>query len=86
MDELRAGSAPNYAEIARHIIEGALTDMPAMGAASFLEDEIERRGLDMQYVKHLQVIVGSSAKWHLLRAAPEQRARAFLEAMKGAAE
>jgi hypothetical protein len=61
------------------IIDAALMGN-SRDAAAWLEDEIERRGLDMPYVKHLQVIVGSSAKWHLLRATPAQRAQAFLKA------
>lgn len=59
-------------------------------AARQLEDEIERRGLQDEYAYKL--IIESSAycedrqtafAWALLRATPEQRARAFLEAMRG---
>lgn len=49
-------------------------------ATHLLEDEIERRGLDRVYIKALQATIGSSARWDILRAEPEQRARAFLAA------
>jgi hypothetical protein len=47
---------------ARSLIAGDIAEPWAV--VPDLEDEIERRRLDMQYVKHLQVIIGSSAKWH----------------------
>lgn len=53
-----------------------------------LEDEIERRGLQETYVEYLiaRVIPTRSdwdahSAWALIRATPEQRARAFLEAV-----
>jgi len=65
---------------ARSLIAGDIAEPWAV--VPDLEDEIERRRLDMQYVKHLQVIIGSSAKWHLLRSSPEQRAQAFLKTIE----
>lgn len=64
-------------------------------ATVMLEDEIERRALWLQYIKALG-ITGTRMtnptmySWNdiarAIRATPEQRARAFLEAMKGAGE
>ena len=65
-------------------------------AASILEDEIERRGLQSKYTTALVQIVAPETEkvtshlyyaddddfWSLIRATPEQRARAFLEAIK----
>ena len=61
-------------------------------AARLLEDEIERRGLHYEYVKALCFILGDISLreleardvWALLRAAPEQRAKAFLQAIADA--
>lgn len=55
-------------------------------SAKLLEDEIERRGLQDDYMRELLSIVipgGGSvlAFWKILRATPEQRARAFLKAV-----
>jgi hypothetical protein len=72
----------------------------SLGGIRLLEDEIERRGLKELYITELFYLVGSDVEhaathiwyadipdfWSLLRATPEQRARAFLEAMKGAEE
>jgi hypothetical protein len=56
-------------------------------AARELEDEIERRGLEDRYVQVLGAVVNANPytdneSWALIRATPEQRARAFLEAVK----
>jgi hypothetical protein len=55
-----------------------------------LEDEIERRGLKNEYLLALSgIVIGTLCLadydewWALIRATPEQRARAFLEAAKG---
>jgi hypothetical protein len=62
--------------------------------ARLLEDEIERRGLGHEYQYRLSIVVGVHPSswdqretllvipWLLLRATPEQRARAFLEAVE----
>ena len=54
--------------------------------ASLLEDEIEKRGLQDVYIDALMRIVEYPAigeqYWLLLRATPEQRARAFLAAVE----
>lgn len=53
--------------------------------SALLEDEIERRGLSADYVSAIIDIVrpesGEKLVWAVIRATPEQRARAFLEAM-----
>jgi hypothetical protein len=53
--------------------------------ASYLEDEIVRRGLQERYIEALYPIIGAwqygmstSEQWRILRATPEQRARAFM--------
>ena len=53
-----------------------------------LEDEIERRGLQIEYSLAIARLLSFDMKefslddaWLLLRATPEQRARAFLEAI-----
>jgi hypothetical protein len=65
-------------------------------AARLLEDEIERRGVQKAYISALCRDGGLDdpfsdyaileftleAFWQVMRATPEQRARAFLEAMK----
>lgn len=65
-------------------------------AAHLLEDEIERRDLQRSYIVALLSGVGSDVEyaathvwyadaadfWRMLRATPEQRARAFLEVVK----
>ncbi len=57
--------------------------------ARMLEDEIERRGLQIEYSLAIARLLSFDMKefslddaWLLLRATPEQRARAFLEAIK----
>lgn len=63
-------------------------------AASELEDAIERRGKGAAYARALSTIIGmayldleadsdavNQELWRLLRAAPEQRAQAFLKVM-----
>lgn len=61
-------------------------------AARLLEDEIERRGLQYEYVAVLWCVVGYAGhngegpniwkeEWTFLRATPEQRAQAFLKAV-----
>lgn len=72
-------------ELARDIISGAVVVRDT--EITMLEDEIERRGLEDDYIRALLAIVipdGGSvlAFWRILRATPEQRARAFLEATK----
>jgi hypothetical protein len=67
------------------------------GIATMLEDEIERRGLIKPYIRILVEDIAPiltydewenwgdenyTALWSLVRATPEQRARAFLEAVK----
>ena len=56
--------------------------------ARMLEDEIERRGLQIEYSLAIARLLSFDMKefslddaWLLLRATPEQRARAFLEAI-----
>lgn len=56
--------------------------------ARLLEDEIERRGLVKEYIFALDKLVTYPAeeswqgyRWGILRATPEQRARAFLTAV-----
>ena len=51
-----------------------------------LEDEIERRALIDRYLAALDDVLGvnpytDDEVWSLIRATPEQRARAFLEAI-----
>lgn len=59
-------------------------------AARLLEDEIERQGRQIGYVMALMRMLntrqmgGMDEKWALIHATPQQRARAFLEAMKTA--
>lgn len=55
-----------------------------------LEDEIERRGLQEAYIQALDSFVTYERsegwqwfRWGILRATPEQRARAFLKAIGG---
>lgn len=74
--------------LAEHIIKGIFDDGLADGAARQLEDEIERRGLEYSYVRSLVNLVavdtapGSDGeRWALIRATPEQRAKAFLQAI-----
>ena len=71
---------------------------PSFGAdfVSLLEDEIERRDRSRDYVAALIHVLGvygdrewydwdrewGHAVWDVIRAMPEQRARAFLEAIK----
>lgn len=59
-------------------------------AARLLEDEIERRGMRLIYIHALLQTAlssfrgqntGSDLHWALIRATPEQRARAFLDAV-----
>jgi len=56
-------------------------------AARLLEDEIERRGLQDEYIRVLLAIVAPDRStvgtfWLILRATPSQRSRAFLKAVK----
>jgi hypothetical protein len=61
-------------------------------AARLLEDEIERRGKVSDYAGALAEMVGvgddfwydatGGDVWQIIRATPEQRARAFLEAVE----
>lgn len=55
-------------------------------AARWLEDEIEQRGLQEAYCRALahqySGVLLRDYTWALLRATPEQRARAFVEATK----
>lgn len=51
--------------------------------ARLLEDDIERRGLQAQYIYALERVILSRDHWEYIRATPEHRARAFLEAVKG---
>jgi hypothetical protein len=92
-DELRAGSARTAAE---DILRGEFDKILVLVAVGALEIEIERRNLQFTYMQCLADVCGveldytkaiaGMSMWVLLRATPEQRARAFLEAMKGAAE
>lgn len=59
--------------------------------AALLEDEIERRGLQPGYISALSELVDPNdsfwsddwqPRWLLIRATPEQKARAFLEVIK----
>jgi hypothetical protein len=47
-----------------------------------MEDEIARLGLSERYIYALERILGSRDPWEFIRATPEQRARAFLEATR----
>ena len=71
----------------------AWADVPAFStdyeAARILEDEIERRGLQIEYAKAVMKLIYQQGfknyaepQWLLIRATPEQKARAFLEAIK----
>lgn len=77
------------AELAREIISGFVR--VGQTEITMLEDEISRRGLEVEYTTALKSIVAKAAPldhdkhfmfalWRFVRAAPEQRARAFLEA------
>src|SRR5690349_2223157 len=98
MDNLRAGRTPPglLISLAQDLVSGKERH-ERMQIAHMLEDEIERRGLQARYAMALVVIVlGESQKtlldigrapsdedlFALIRATPEHRARAFLEAMK----
>jgi len=66
-------------------IDGALDG--SITSACVLEDEIERRGLQEKYVTILLALIDpdpytTNEYWAILRATPEQRAQAFLEAIK----
>lgn len=58
-------------------------------AARLLEDEIEKRGLQERYAEAIDRIVPKTTTpnvwqtylWDMIRATPEQKARAFLEAV-----
>jgi len=78
---------PDFVRIASDIVNGVLTDLSAMGAASLLEGEIERRGLEETYADALLDLTGAVTGieqynfWLFIRATPEQRAQAFLKAV-----
>lgn len=92
-DNLRAGRA---AKVADDILKGTFDPPFALLAARGIEDEIERRGLWEQYADVLEHLTqqkrmtyrraDDDVRWRLIRATPEQRARAFLDATKGAGE
>jgi len=81
---------PNFVRIAGDIINGVLTDLSAMGAASLLEDEIKKRKFGAMYVYELASLCDEPfdsnqhysvhAVFVLLCATPKQRAQAFLGA------
>lgn len=55
--------------------------------ARLLEDEIERRGLQYKYMDWLMAFTSlcsneNDQHWALIRATPEQKARAFLKAVE----
>jgi hypothetical protein len=63
----------------------------SLSAARLLEDEIERRGVQEDYIRALDKLVTYEReegwmwfRWGILRATPEQRARAFLAVMESA--
>lgn len=76
-------------ELAESIVNGKESH-ELEAEARLLEDEIERRSGDvlLLYVFHLSRIVGKGAGdapaglWRLIRATPQQRAQAYLEATK----
>lgn len=58
-----------------------------MELALMLEDEIERRGLQYKYMDWLMAYSSLCSderdqRWAIMRATPEQRARAFLQAVQ----
>jgi hypothetical protein len=82
----------------RVLPDGGVTGLPwfsgSCDAARELENEIEWRGLWKQYIFALIEVMEPGVSvddlvdawrpmWLLLRATPEQRARAFLEAVRG---
>ena len=94
MDDLRAGRE-------LELMAARLAGLMQAGdsewtSARLLEDEIERRGLQDEYLTALWGVMDAAGDpspewvladiWLFLRATPEQRARAFLEAMKGAGD
>lgn len=93
-DNLRAGR--EFEKMAEGVIAGAFAFTATARAVLLLEDEIERRGKLNEYVYALAKIVLDPWEeggewpfelfpqdvWLLVHATPEQRARAFLEAMK----
>jgi hypothetical protein len=77
-----------FIERARAVINGK-DPRDHIFIAIALEDEIERRGIQSEYVFALAVsLFGEQDEWgtahimKMMRATPEQRARAFLEAVK----
>ncbi len=77
-----------FNDLAQRVIDGK-EPHEAGGVAEMLEDEIERRGLIYEYTNMLVTLIEYQAianplGWAVLRATPEQRARAFLEAVKDA--
>lgn len=67
--------------------DGCLCDWTDDFESLFLEDEIERRGLQKRYMDALASTTNAMPfdnvlyPWSRIRATPEQRARAFLEAI-----
>lgn len=86
----RIGTPPDWAQ--GRDLQGQIGDIPYYSDddVGLLEDEIERRKLQDAYVRRLGIMETSAAYeeareaygWELIRATPEQRARAFLEVMK----
>jgi hypothetical protein len=73
-------------ELAQNIISGK-EKYERMQATAMLEDMIEQRGLEEEYISRLldqkQTTNWTEGDhWFLIRATSEQRARAFLEAVK----
>jgi hypothetical protein len=70
---------------AQRIIDG-LEPHEADSIARGLEDDIEARGLQDAYTEALDALVNvgvtgwRNVRWAMLRATPEQRARAYLKA------
>lgn len=74
-----------YYGTGRKIVPHFSTDR---AAAVVLENEIQRRGLQERYVEALYPLVGAwqfgmstAEQWLLIRATPEQKCKAFLEAV-----
>jgi hypothetical protein len=73
--------------LAMAILGGALDPDLTPASARLLEDEIERRNAEDDYIRALMQIVapdGSSVGifWKVIRATPEQRAQAFLRVLE----
>lgn len=78
-----------HSQVAELIVSGKMTGLNALDEVRKLEDDIEQRGLFPAYAEALLIILGYSwenagnAVGALIRATPEQRAQAYLEATKG---